>query len=157
MPTPTNNLQLNTFLENEAVDFEAINANFEKIDEFCIAVESGTKTAAYSGAVSGNAVWTYKKYSDGTLEMYTKLSFNGACTGGTGPYYMSHIKAMFPLSLKAVDDVQLNLRSSSNKGWVSDTTDKNILDYVQFTPVSPVSELASNYKEVYINVKGRWK
>ena len=157
MPTPTNNLQLNTFLENEAVDYEAVNANFEKIDGFCIAIESGTKTAAYSGAVSGNAVWAYKKYSDGTLEMYTKLSFNGACSGGTGPYYMSFIKAMFPLSLKTVDDVQMNLRASNNKGWVSDTTDKNILDYVQFTPVSPVSESTSSYKEVYINVKGRWK
>ena len=60
----TSNLAFNTFLENEVIDFEKINENFEKLDGYALCIESGEKTAIYSGGASGNATWRYKKYSD---------------------------------------------------------------------------------------------
>lgn len=154
----TPNLSFNTFLENEVMDYEKINENFDKLDGYALCIESGEKTAAYSGGASGNAVWRYKKYSDGTIEMYTKIELeNLKCnSGASSPYYSSDMKVMLPMNLVNIDYVNMFL-TSDTVGYVSDKTGKNVLDYVLFKVISNALESSNIFKRVFIEVKGRWK
>ena len=151
----TKNIKLNTWLENEPVNFEEINENFEKIDALPICIESGTKLGTYTGGSQTSNTWYYKKYSDGSIEMYTKLEFNNLkCDGGTeAPYYSGSSKVTFPFALKAVSDVQMHL-ASNTIGWISDITGKSVIDYVLFRVAALHREDSSVYKQVFINVKG---
>ena len=157
MPNQTSKLSLNTFLENEAVDFELINDNFEKIDSLVLCMESGEKTATYSGAVSGNATWYYRKYSDGTMDLYTRLDIDSVkCSSGSKfPYYSGDIKLLFPVELTSVLEKQFQL-SSKTIGWVQDVTDKSNKDYVLFRIISTAVESTYIFKQIFINIKGRW-
>ena len=155
MPNITKNLGLNTWLENEVVDFEQINENFEKIDSMVMCVESGTKTANYTGGSDSVATWRYKKYSDKSIEMWAKLQFtNLRCNGGTSsPYYSGESTIYFPLTLASVNDVQMHL-ASNTIGWVSDITGQSVLDNVRFRVMSTAYESETLYKQIFINVKG---
>ena len=158
MPNQTANMEFTTFLENDVVDWEKINENFEKLDNVVLCIESGTKTASYSGGTSGNATWHYKKYSDGSIEMYAKMEFdNIKCNGGSSsPYYSGTSTVNFPFALTAVYDVQMHL-ASNTIGWVSDITGKSVIDLVSFRVMSTAYESTFIYKQIFINVKGRWK
>ena len=151
----TTNLKLNTWLENDPVDFEEINENFNIIDSLPICIESGTKTGTYTGGTTTVNTWRYKKYSDGSIEMFTKLEFdNLKCNSGTeAPYYSGSSKVTFPFALKAVRDVQMHL-ASNTIGWISDTTGRNVIDYVSFRIAAIHKEDSAEYKQVFINVKG---
>ena len=155
MPNQTTNLKLNTWLENEVVDFEEVNTNFEKIDKLVSCVESGTKTSNYTGGSDSVAKWRYKKYSDGTIEMSAKLGFtNLKCNGGTqSPYYSGTSNVYFPFTLTEVYDVQMHL-ASNTIGWVSDITGKTVLDMVMFRVMATESETTEKYKQIFIQVKG---
>lgn len=155
MPNKTANLQLNTWLENEAVNFEEVNENFETIDNLVSCIESGTKTANYTGGVESAAKWRYKKYSDGTVEMSTVVYFtNLKCNGGSkSPYYSGTSTIYFPLSLSGVYNVQMHL-ASNTFGWVSNITGKTVSDYVMFRLMALEYEDTEEYKQVFINVKG---
>ena len=159
MPNITTNMQFNTFLESEIVDIDKINENFEKLDKFVLAIEGGEKTAAFSGGATGNVVWKYKKFSDGSIELYTKLDLsNLKCSNGSkAPYYSNDMKVMFPFQMLDIDNVQLQMRSTNTLGWADDVTGKDILDYVLFRVTGMNSENTAAFKQVYINVKGRWK
>lgn len=158
MPDLSANMKFNIFLENDVVDFEKINENFNKLDKLVLCTESGTKSASYSGAATGNASWYYRKFSDGTIEMYTKLELdNIKCgSGASSPYQSGTISVNFPFKLTAVNNVNMNM-ASNTVGWVSDTTGKGIVDLVRFNVRSTAYENSYIYKQVYINVKGRWK
>ena len=158
MPDLSANMEFNLFLENDVVDWEKINENFEKLDKLVQCTESGTKSASYTGASSGNASWYYKKFSDGSIEMYTKLELdNVKCSSGaSSPYQSGTISVNFPFKLVSVNDVHMNM-ASSTVGWVSDITGKGIVDLVRFTVRSTSYENSVVYKQIYINVKGRWK
>lgn len=155
MPNKTTNLDLNTWLENEVVDFSEVNANFEKIDSLVSCIESGTKTSNYTGGSDSVAKWRYKKYSDGTVEMSAKLGFtNLKCNGGSrSPYYSGTSNVYFPFTLTEVYDVQMHL-ASNTIGWVSDITGKSVLDMVMFRVMATESESTEKYKQVFIQVKG---
>lgn len=151
----TANLGLNTWLENEPVDFEEINENFEKIDSLVSCIESGTATASFTGGTNTVANWKYKKYSDGTIDMSTKLDFtNLKCNGGTGsPYYSGTSTVYFPFALTEVHDVQMHL-ASNTIGWVSNITGQTVLDKVIFRVMATEYESTDIYKQIFINVKG---
>lgn len=155
MPNITNNLGLNVFLENEPVNFEEINANFEKIDALPICIESGTKTASYTGGSDSVATWRYRKYSDGTVEMSARLGYtNIKCNAGsTAPYYSGASTVKFPLAMSSVYDVQMHL-ASNTVGWVCDISNRTVLDQVVFRLASVWPETDELYKQVFINVKG---
>lgn len=156
MPNTTAKIGFNTFLENDVLDFEKVNENFEKLDKMLLCVESGEKTATYSGDTSGNATWKYRKYSDGSIDFYTKLELsNTKCSNGSStPYYSGTFKVLFPFQLTSVDDVQMHVSSTSNT-WIADVTDRSIVDNVSFNILSSTSESAAVHKTVYISVKGR--
>lgn len=155
MPDQTAKNKFNIFLENEAVDFEQINENFKKLDDMNLCVESGMKTASYSGGVTGNANWRYRKYADGTIDMFTKLEFdNLKCNGGSeAPYYSGSSKVYFPFTMTAVYDVQMHL-ASNTIGWVSDITGKSVIDYVLFRVMGMGCETENIYKQIFISIKG---
>lgn len=155
MPNPTTNLGLNTWLENEVVNFEEVNQNFEKLDTMVMCIESGTKTSSYSGGSDSVTTWRYKKYSDGTIDMSAKLNFtNLKCNSGSAiPYYSSDLKVYFPFALSEVYDVQMHM-ASNTIGWVSNITDRSILDYVMFRVMAMELETTDKYKRIFINVKG---
>lgn len=155
MPNKTANLQLNTWLEDEPVDFEEVNENFKTIDGLVSCIDSGIKTANYTGGVESAAKWRYKKYSDGTVEMSTVLNFtNLKCNGGSkSPYYSGTSTIYFPLSLSGVYNVQMHL-ASNTFGWVSNITGKTVSDYVMFRLMALEYEDTEEYKQVFINVKG---
>lgn len=151
----TANLGLNTWLENEPVDFEEINQNFKKIDSLVSCIESGTATAEFTGGTTTVANWKYKKYSDGTIDMSAKLYFtNLKCNGGTGsPYYSATSTVYFPFALTEVHDVQMHL-ASNTIGWVSNITGQTVLDKVMFRVMATEQESTDIYKQIFINVKG---
>ena len=155
MPNTTSKLSLNTWLENDVVDFEKVNENFEKLDNMVMCIESGTKTANFSGGTTSAATWQYKKFSDRTVEMSAKLEFtNLKCNGGSGsPYYSGDSKVYFPFSFSSVYDVQMHL-ASNTIGWVSDITGKSVLDYVMFRVMGTEYESENVYKQVFITVRG---
>lgn len=155
MPELSANLGLNLFLENDVVDFEDINENFQKIDDLVSCIESGTKTANYSGGASTVATWRYKKFSDGTIEMSSKLEFiNIKCNGGTSsPYYSADSQINFPFELSEVYDVQMHL-ASNTIGWISDITEKSVLEYVRFRVMGTAYESTNIDKQIFITVKG---
>ena len=155
MASKTGNLGLNVWLENEVVDFEQINENFQKIDALTVCTESGTITSNYSGGATGVATWRYKKYSDGTVEMSTKLEFtNLKCNGGSAaPYYSGTSTLYLPFSLSSVFDVQMHL-ASNTIGWVSDITGQSVLDKVLFRVMGMQLENDYIYKQVFVSVKG---
>lgn len=155
MPNQTKNLSLNTWLENEVVDFSEINDNFTKIDNLVSCVESGIKTSNYTGGADSAAKWRYKKYSDGTVEMSTKLGFtNLKCNNGTAsPYYSGLSTLYFPFNFKEVYNVQMYL-ASNTIGWVSNITGKSVLDSVMFRVMATELETSETYKQIFINVKG---
>lgn len=155
MPNLTNNLKLNTWLENEAVDFEQVNENFRKIDATVSCIESGTITSSYTGGTTNVANWRYKKYTDGTVEMSAKIEFtNLKCNGGSEvPYYSGISTLYFPFQLSQVYDVQMHL-ASNTIGWVSDITGHSVLDRVAFRVMAMHYESDYEYKQVFIRVKG---
>lgn len=155
MANTTDNLQFNVWLEDDVVNFEEINANFEKLDDMVMCIESGTKTASYSGGSDANAVWRYKKYSDGTIDMSAKLNFtNLKCNGGSkSPYYSGNVQLNFPFTFSEIYDVRMHL-ASNTIGWVSDITGETVNDSVSFRVMSMDSESTNIHKQVFINVKG---
>lgn len=155
MASKSEKMGFNIFLDTDVVDFELINENFNKLESAVICVESGTKTSAYTGGVSGSTTWRYKKFSDGTVEMSTKMEFEDLrCNiGQTSPYYSSDSKVYFPFNLSSVTDVQMHL-ASNTIGWVSDITGKGVFDHVLFRVMATAKENNYEYKQVFINVKG---
>ena len=151
----TKNIKLNTWLENEPVNFEEINENFEKIDALPMCIESGIKLGTYTGGTQNSNSWRYRIYSDGTVDMSTKLIFdNLKCNNGSSaPYYSGDSKVTFPFNLKEIYDVQMHL-SSSTIGWISDVSDKTALDSVTFRVATVYKEEDLVYKQVFVNVKG---
>lgn len=158
MSTLSTNMEFNLFLESDVVDFELLNANFEKLDKMVLCTESGEKTANYSGGTTGNTTWKYKKYSDGTIDLYTAMSLdNLKCSQGSqAPYYTSDCKVYFPFTITKIDNVQMHM-SSETKGWVCNLTGKDVVDYILFNIMGMESENNYVFKKVFINVKGRWK
>lgn len=155
MATKTPKLGLNIWLESDPVNFEEVNENFKKIDDMVMCIESGEVSSSYSGGVSGSTTWKYKKYSDGTIDMSTKMEFtNIKCNGGSSaPYYSGTLSLYFPFTLSQVYDVQMHL-ASNTIGWVSDITGQSVLDKVSFRLLNMESESDYKYKQVFINVKG---
>ena len=151
----TEKLKLNIWLESEPVNFEEMNANFEKIDSLPFCIESGTKVGTYTGGITSTNTWRYKKYSDGSIEMFTKLEFdNLKCNGGSqAPYYSDSSKVVFPFALKGVYDIQMHL-ASNTIGWVSDITGKSVIDHVLFRVAAVYKETDLEHKQIFINVKG---
>lgn len=155
MATKTPKLGLNIWLENDPVNFEEVNENFKKIDDMVMCIESGEVSSSYSGGVSGSTTWKYKKYSDGTIDMSTKMEFtNIKCNGGSSaPYYSGTLSLYLPFTLSQVYDVQMHL-ASNTIGWVSDITGQSVLDKVVFRLLAMENESDYKYKQVFINVKG---
>lgn len=156
MASQTEKLGLYTWLENDPVDFEQLNNNFEKLESCSMVVESGTKTSGYSGGPSGyNATWYYKKYSDKTIEMSTKLEFtNLKCNyGESAPYHSGDSTVYFPFNFSKIYDVQMSL-ASNTLGWVVNVTGQSIIDKIMFKVMNVVKEETESYKQVYITVKG---
>lgn len=155
MPNQTKNLGLYTFLESDAVDFEQINENFEKIDKTVICFETGTKTASLSESSEGTIVWRYKKFTDGTIELTTKIESTSikSDSGSAAPYSSGDVKMYFPFSLSEIYDVQTHL-CSSNGGWISDVTERSVLEYLTLKVMSVTQESSATYKQIFVNVKG---
>lgn len=156
MPNQTAKMQFNTFLENDVVDWEKINENFEKLDNVVLCVESGEKTAAYSGASSGNAVWRYKKYSDDSVEMCTSIDFSTlrCSSGGKSPYYSDSVIVNYPFVFTKIDNVETHVLSSSPV-ILSDITSKTATDSMVFRLNSINIENANESRRIFIGVKGR--
>ena len=157
MPNQTTNLKLNTWNETDVVNFEEINANFEKLDTMVMCIESGTKTAPYTGGYGDSvATWHYKKYSDGTIDMSAKLTYsNLKCDGETsqGIFYSGSSKVTFPFEFRDVFDLQMHMASNSN-AWISDINNTSIYNDVTFRLLAMHKETDEIYRQVFINVKG---
>ena len=151
----TTKLKMNSWLENDPVDFEEINENFNIIDALPICIESGTKVGTYTKGSESTCTWRYKKFSDNTIEMSTKLAFDTLkCNAGSkSPYYSEESKVTFPFNFKEVYDVQMHL-SSAAIGWPVDVTARTVLDSVTFKIAAINSETDPIYKQVFVNVKG---
>lgn len=154
MPNQTKNLRFNVFLENEPVDFEQINANFEKIDSLLNCVEHGTKSTNYSGGATGTANWTYRKYSDGSIELYTVVDVSTMkCNiGDEMPFSSSAVDV--PLPFKVNVKSLLTHLSTSVMNIVTDETNSAAKNNLVFTLKGFANETATLSKRLFIHVKG---
>lgn len=153
----TTNLGFHKWIDTDAVDFEEINENFEKIDKCVICTESGVKNGTYECEWSsgGSIEWRYKVYSDGTIDLSAKLLFtNIKCNGGDKiPYYSGYATVKIPFTLSKVYNVQMHV-ASGTLGWISNITETDVVDHVKFRIMSPEKEINTEYKQIFINVKG---
>lgn len=157
MASKTDKLKLNIWEETDVVNFEEVNENFKTLDGMVMCIESGTKTAPYTGGYGDSiATWHYKKYSDGTIDMSAKLIYsNLKCNGETaqGVFYSGSSKVTFPFEFRDVFDIQMHLASNSN-GWISDISNKSIYNDLTFRLLAVHKETEEMYKQVFVNVKG---
>lgn len=155
MPDKTKNLGLNTWLETDYLDVDELNYNFSKLDTLSLCIETGIKTASYTGGVAGSAEWYYKKYTDNTVEMSTKLYYtNLKCNDGTeAPYYSGVSTISFPFQFTKVYEVQMHL-ASNTIGWIADITGKTVIDNITFKFMNMQKEDSETYKQVFVSVKG---
>lgn len=155
MPDKTKNLGLNTWLETDYVDVDEINENFKKLDTLSLCIETGIKTASYTGGVAGSAEWYYKKYTDNTIEMSARLYYtNLKCNGGTeAPYYSGVSTISFPFQFSKVYDVQMHL-ASNTIGWLCNVTGETVIDNITFKLMNMQLETEEEYKQVFVTVKG---
>lgn len=154
MPSMTNKLGLYTFLETDVVDFANMNENFEKIDELLNCKEYGTATAAYSGGSVGTATWTYRKYTDGSIELYTSIDVSTLrCNSGTTAPYMSS-EATLALPFKVtIKDLQMHL-SSLVPNIILDQTNAVSSNNLVFKLCNYTKEESNSQKRMFVNVKG---
>lgn len=155
MADKTPNLGLNTWLETDYFDVNEINENFIKLDALSICKETGIATASYTGGVSASTEWYYKKYTDNTVEMSTRLYYtNLKCNGGdAAPYYSSSSTISFPFQFTKIYDVQMHL-SSDTTGWISDITGETVIDNITFRLMNMKKETEEKYKQIFVSVKG---
>ena len=141
MPNQTTNLKLNIWNETDVVNFEEINANFEKLDTMVMCIESGTKTAPYTGG-----------YGDSVAKLtYSNLKCNGETSQGI--FYSGSSKVTFPFEFRDVFDLQMHMASNSN-AWISDINNTSIYNDVTFRLLAMHKETDEIYRQVFINVKG---
>ena len=76
--------------------------------------------------------------------------------GSAAPYYTQDCKVYFPVTLTSIDNVHMYM-ASNTIGWVQDITGKTVIDCRNFKIMGMTNENDYVYKQVYINVKGRWK
>lgn len=156
MPNQTTNLGLTTWLESDVVDFEQMNANFEKIDALVNCIESGTKIGTFSdGGATNTATWHYKKYSNGSIELDARLVFdNLICASGDGiPYYSDSVSIVYPFSFSSVYSLSIHA-VSNNIIWATDISGGSSVDGATFRVLTRSKESSASYKQVYISVKG---
>lgn len=155
MPNKTTKLKLNTFLENDVVDFSLINENVNSLENMNLCVYGGLKTANYTGGSDTVGSWRCKQYADGTVDMSVALPFSALpCNNGaSAPYYSNDVQVYLPISLDVIYDVQMHM-ASSNIGYVADITSTGVLDHLTIRAVSHTSESTNVHKTIYINVKG---
>lgn len=153
----TLNLGFHSWIETDAVNFEEINENFDKIDNLVHCTESGIMTMPYTNGSNTTAEWYYRKYSDGMVEACADLTYtNLICDQGSeAPYYSAkHSEITLPFTFARVYDLQMHLASNS-MSWVTNITGSNISNRVIFRLFNVTVESSELYKQVFVHIVGR--
>lgn len=155
MATKSTKFGFNLFLENDIVNFEELNDNFKKIEDLVLITESGVKSATYTEGSEANVKWYYRKYSDGTLEMWTKIGYSKLIceTGAAGQYSSAESTINFPFAFSSIENVQMSLNADMT-GYVVNTTANAVLDSLKLKVISANKESTDIFKQISINVKG---
>lgn len=159
MAVKTENLNLNTWLESDYVNFEEINENFETIDTFIVATEAGTVTSTYTdgSGISGNITWRYKKYSNKTIEIVAAVDVHNWLAntqfGETGIYGTTDMTINMPFSFVNLYDTHVNVQCPNamlifNKTAITEATALTI-QAAGFT-----SETDTDTKRIILNIRG---
>ena len=99
--------------------------------------------------------WTYRKWSDGTSECWTKFQLGDKQTSTEGSVYWSNHGANFPASL-FVDTPVVNVDIGGN--WISGATlttglTRSVCTFYVWTAANPARSLLT----AYVKAVGRWK
>lgn len=162
MATKTPNLKLNTWLESDVVNFEEVNENFEVLDGCIMCIASGMTDSSCSGSSDSRPNWNYKKYSNKTIEMDTRIPFaNSICSEGvtgTGPYKMiNNCILSLPTNvgtITSITSIQLQLSGENAYGWAVNLSNKDRIDSIVMNILNSIIETSSSYKEIHVSVKG---
>ena len=156
----TEKLGLHTWLENEIVDFEEMNENFEIMDALPLCIGSGARSAPYSGSTltTDAAVWYFRRYSDGVVEISGKFVHNAlpVSTGAAAPYTTDQTTITFPITFNKIYSINITCNGYETMCIPVLTTPADITNYISYKLMSFTQETSSEYtdKEVYITVKG---
>ena len=149
------------------------NANWDTIDGLTHIMESGKASSSFyspntAASPTGTATWRYKKFSDGTFEMFGSFTVNNATCGtaaADGSYRASNIKIKYP-SIGQDEILYRNQTvrdgTDADDGSVYNTvvdvsTVADSLTYSSIRLFSTVKETKARAKNIYIEVKGLWK
>lgn len=173
MAEETSKLGLRKPTEDEYFDIVGdFNANWDKIDALTHIVDSGKKTSDFNepgkSTVGGTVTWYYKKFDDGTFEMFGNLTVNNwKCENpaSSNMYRTTYMKIKYP----QIGQTEILYRNQSIRDGTDTDADNSLFNYI--IDVSTVAdsltystvraycnakETAARAKNVYIEVKGLW-
>lgn len=156
----TPNLGFNVFQEMDVVDFEEINDNFEKLDDYVMITEAGTSTATVGSDV---VTWSYRKFSNHVVEMEGKLELNNTlCNVAVGSIYnCANITVNLPITVSILYDRQISASCPDINVWACDktasTATSSITACILTTSDAETAVGAvAKHKELFIKVKGTY-
>lgn len=173
MAETTSKLGLVKPTEDEYFDIVGdFNDNWDKIDGLVHIVESGKKTTNFfspstATSATGSVTWRYKKFNDGTFEMFGCLTVNNAVCGtaaADGSYRAAGIKIKYPsigqnevlYRNQAVRDGTDASDGSIYNSIVDISTAADSLTYSTVRLYATAKETKNRAKNIYIEAKGTW-
>lgn len=148
------------------------NANWDKIDALTHIKNSGKASSSYyspatAASPTGTVTWRYKKFSDGTFEMFGTLTVNNAICGtaaSDGSYRSANIKIKYP----TIGQTEVMYRNqtvrdgtdaddgSTYNSIVDVSTVADALSYSTVRLYATAKETKNKAKNIYIEIKGLW-
>ena len=174
MADTTPNLGLRKPAESDYFDIVGdFNANWDKIDGLTHIVKSGSASSKFyepgnDAKEAGTVTWRYKKFSDGTFEMFGMFTINNMICktkAADGSYASANVKIKYP-TIGGISDVLYrsqtvrdgtdNADGSIFNSIVDVSTRADSLTYSTVRLYSTIQETANRAKNIYIEVKGLW-
>lgn len=121
----------------------------------------GKNTIVETGrSTTGNARWHYKKYTDGTMEVFGGMDVTKiACTTALGGWYRTEVltPTNYPVAFSSAPEVVMSFSTSANTGaMVWQTTGSEVAKAPNYYLIRPTTANEVSGR-VSIYAKGRWK
>lgn len=146
MATQITDLDIYQWLPTDPFDVAQVNHNFKQLAEH-IDLKS-SEDATNSEQVS----WHVRKYNDGSVELYCRLSRALICSQIVGVLYSSPVATVaFPTNaVTAIKNVQITAYSANNELWCVNHTSPTSTSSVSFKVISPTENAASSYIDILV-------
>lgn len=147
MAQQTEPLGLYKWTEADPFRVSEVNANFE-----ALAGHIDLKSSERQNAQNGSASWRVRKFYDGTVELYCRLTISLPCSVATGAMYCSAPgSVLFPANaITSIDCVQLTVGAGSNIIWAVNQTANSDNSGITFRCASPINKASAAYIDILV-------